>query len=82
MNILDLPLKAIWYNMIESGKKRRSIGNITVIGPKDFMLATIKTRIAKSIFQKSASIVANHPLNIMMLSVFVTDIQNEPCYLN
>lgn len=24
----------------------------------------------------------NHPLNIMMLSVFVTDIQNEPCYLN
>ena len=22
MNILDLPLKAIWYNMIESGKKK------------------------------------------------------------
>lgn len=63
-------------------RKRRSIGNITVIGPKDFMLATIKTRIAKSIFPKSASIVANHPLNIMMPSVFVTDIQNEPCYLN
>ena len=22
MNILDLPLKAIWYNMIESGEKK------------------------------------------------------------
>lgn len=67
-----------WKTIMDIFSKR----NITVIGPKDFMLATIKTRIAKSIFQKSASIVANHPLNIMMLSVFVTDIQNEPCYLN
>lgn len=82
MNILDLPLKAIWYNMIESGKKKEEYREHNSYWAKDFMLATIKTRIAKSIFQKSASIVANHPLNIMMLSVFVTDIQNEPCYLN
>lgn len=52
---------------------------------KDYRLSRptkIKKIGKKSIFQKSASIVANHPLNIMMLSVFVTDIQNEPCYLN
>ena len=42
----------------------------------------IKARIAESILPKSASIVVNLLLNIMMPSVFVTDIQNELCYSN
>ena len=36
MNILDLPLKAIWYDMIESGEKKRIIENIIAIGLKRF----------------------------------------------
>lgn len=82
MNILDLPLKAIWYDMIESGEKKRSIENIIAIGLKDFMFAMIKTRIAESIFPKSVNIVVSLPLSFMMLFVFVTDIQNELCYSN
>ena len=69
--------------MIESGEKKEEYREHNSYWAKRFYdCYEIKTRIAKSIFPKSASIVANRPLNIMMPSVFVTDIQNELCYLN
>ena len=81
MNILDLPLKAIWYDMIESGEKKEEYREHNSYWAKRFY-AMIKTRIAESIFPKSVNIVVSLPLSFMMLFVFVTDIQNELCYSN
>ena len=82
MNILDLPLKAIWYDMIESGEKKEEYREHNSYWAKRFYVCYEKTRIAESIFPKSVNIVVSLPLSFMMLFVFVTDIQNELCYSN
>ena len=44
MNILDLPLKAIWYDMIESGEKKEEYREHNSYWAKRFYVCSWKLR--------------------------------------
>jgi len=44
MNILDLPLKAIWYDMIESGEKKEEYREHNSYWAKRFYVCNLKLR--------------------------------------
>ena len=81
MNILDLPLKAIWYDMIESGEKKEEYREHNSYWAKRFYVCYDKNTDCR-IYIPEKCIVVSLPLSFMMLFVFVTDIQNELCYSN
>ena len=80
MNILDLPLKAIWYEMIESGEKKEEYREHNSYWAKRFYVCYDKNTDCRIYIP--LAIVVSLPLSFMMLFVFVTDIQNELCYSN
>ena len=80
MNILDLPLKAIWYDMIESGEKKEEYREHNSYWAKRFYVCYDKNTDCRIYIPEKCKYCCKPCF--MMLFVFVTDIQNELCYSN